>query len=399
MSQEINNREYRKEVIKGLLEKLHAGQTVEEVKGEFDAAFTGVSASEISAAEQALINEGVPVEEVQRLCDVHAAVFRDSVDDAQTLNVEAQSEGHPVQVFTAEIKALEKSIADEIRPAIAKHSQNENTADLLPHIEKLAGIENHYSRKENLFFPHMERHGITAPPKVMWAVDDEIRAMIKETRVLAQANDPQTAARLEETLNKIDEMSYKEEQILLPMLLENLKHDEWVSIAEESDELGYFLHTPQQKWQPSEGQAPKAPVTPDNGAIQLPTGFFSNIELTQVLNSLPLDMTFVGADDTVRYFSQGTERVFPRTKAIIGREVSNCHPPASVHIVEGIVNDFKSGKKKQEDFWIQMGEKLILIRYFAVHSEEGEYLGVLEVTQDIAPLKAITGEKRLVDKA
>ena len=119
-------------------------------------------------------------------------------------------------------------------------------------------------------------------------------------------------------------------------------------------------------------------------------------ELSHLLDTLPIDITFVGADDTVRYFSQGSERVFPRTKAIIGRNVKNCHPPASVHIVEGIIADFKSGKKDHEDFWIKLGDKFVYIRYFAVRDEAGSYLGVLEVTQDIAPIQAIEGEKRLV---
>ena len=118
-----------------------------------------------------------------------------------------------------------------------------------------------------------------------------------------------------------------------------------------------------------------------------------------MLDTLPIDITFVDKDDTVKYFSQGAERVFPRTKAIIGRKVSNCHPPASVHIVEKLVEDFRDGRKDQEDFWIKMGDKYILIRYFAVRSEAGEYLGVLEVTQNIRPIQEISGEKRLVEDA
>ena len=119
-------------------------------------------------------------------------------------------------------------------------------------------------------------------------------------------------------------------------------------------------------------------------------------ELTHMLNTLPFDITFVAKDDTVRFFSQAKDRIFPRTKAIIGRNVSNCHPPASVHVVEQIVEDFKSGKKDQEDFWIKMGDKYVMIQYFAVRDEQGEYLGVVEVTQDIKGIQGLTGEKRLV---
>ena len=134
------------------------------------------------------------------------------------------------------------------------------------------------------------------------------------------------------------------------------------------------------------------------GFIKLPSGIFVIEEFTCMLNTLPFDITFVNKDDVVKYFSEGKERAFPRTKAIIGRNVSNCHPPASVHIVENIVEDFKAGKKDQEDFWIHAGEKFILIRYYAVRNEKGEYLGVLEVTQDIKPIQEITGEKRLLSE-
>ena len=115
-----------------------------------------------------------------------------------------------------------------------------------------------------------------------------------------------------------------------------------------------------------------------------------------MLNTLPFDITFVDKNDTVKYFSQGKERIFPRTKTILGRTVSNCHPPASVHVVEQIVEDFKSGKKDNEDFWIDMRGQFVYIRYFAVRDEKDEYLGTLEVTQDIKHIQEIRGEKRLV---
>jgi len=400
MSQEINNREYRKNVIKDLLRKLHEGQTVDDVKHEFDEAFSGVSASEISEAEQALIAEGLPVQEVQRLCDVHAAVFKGSIEEIHAPADASQMPGHPAHTLKAENRALEQLITEKIRPALQAFSDRKLTAEeLAEKIETLKQIDKHYLRKENLFFPYMEQYGITAPPKVMWGVDDEIRALIKEAIALAKAGDKAVGAKLEETLTRIEEMIFKEDNILLPMLLETLTPQEWKNIADESDELGYCLIDPPVSWQPTAAaDAVSPPTTPERGDIALPTGFLSATELTHLLNTLPVDITFVGKDDTVRYFSQGAERVFPRTKAIIGREVANCHPPASVHIVEGIIADLKSGKKDHEDFWIKMGGKYIYIRYFAVRDEKGEYLGVLEVTQDIASIQQIEGEKRLVSE-
>jgi len=269
---------------------------------------------------------------------------------------------------------------------------------LLPEIGALLAIDLHYSRKENLLFPYLEQHGITAPPKVMWGVDDEIRALLKDSAKLAAQGSAETGAKLTEALTRVEEMIFKEENILIPMLIDTLSAEEWSSVAAESGEIGFCMIAPPPVWRAKAAPATeaRAPVAPANGSVQLPTGFLSVPELSRLLDTLPIDITFVGADDTVRYFSQGSERVFPRTKAIIGRNVKNCHPPASVHIVEGIIADFKSGKKDHEDFWIKLGDKFVYIRYFAVRDEAGSYLGVLEVTQDIAPIQVIEGEKRLV---
>jgi DUF438 domain-containing protein len=182
------------------------------------------------------------------------------------------------------------------------------------------------------------------------------------------------------------------------MLLDNLTQDEWKAIYEESDEIGYIVKNIP-KWDPSEEyEVEEKEQKIENGIVNLPSGIFRIEELTAMLNTLPLDITFVDKNDVVKYFSQGQERIFPRTKAIIGRKVSNCHPPASVHVVEKIVQDFKDGKKENEDFWIKMEDKFIYIRYFAVRNEEGEYLGVLEMTQDIKGIQEITGEKRLMSE-
>ncbi|NLF28209.1 MAG: DUF438 domain-containing protein, partial [Clostridiales bacterium] len=194
---------------------------------------------------------------------------------------------------------------------------------------------------------------------------------------------------------KIGDMIFKEENIMLPMLAENLTQDEWKRIADETPNLGYCLIDPPPKWSPA-GPAEARPEAAAPGLVTLPTGTMTVAELERVLNTLPFDITFVDRDDTVKYFSEAKERIFPRTKAVIGRKVMNCHPPASAHIVETLVEDLRAGRKDSEDFWINMGGKYVLIRYFAVRSSQGEYLGVLEVTQNIRPIQAIAGEKRLV---
>lgn len=402
MSAEINNREYRQQVIQELISELHAGKSVDEVKQKFEDAFTGVAATEIADAEQALIAQGLPVTEVQRLCDVHAAVFQGSIEEIHSAIDSTEQVGHPANTMKRENRAIEKLMEEDITPLSQALAQGGDTTELARAMERLWQIDRHYLKKENILFPYMERYGITAPPKVMWGVDDEIRAQIKEVRGdLAQGggNVQEIRQKIEEVLKKIGEMIFKEENIMLPMLTDLVTQDEWKRIAEESREFGNCLIEDEPGWNPAEKQEQAAvqaeKAEPD--ALTLPTGVLKKDEIIRMLDTLPIDITFVDKDDTVKYFSQGAERVFPRTKSIIGRKVANCHPPASVHIVEKIVEDLKSGRKDHEDFWIHMGEKFVFIRYYAVRSEKGEYLGVLEVTQDIKPIQEITGEKRLVE--
>ena len=393
MSGEINNREYRQKVIQQLIQQLHDGASVDQVKGRFEEAFDGVSAEEIANAEQALIAGGLPVTEVQRLCDVHAAVFKGSIEEIHAAGP-AFIPGHPANTVKRENRAIEM-LAGEIRQRLAMGVGAKEK--LLERLRKLGEIDRHYLKKENLLFPYMEQYGITAPPKVMWGVDDEIRAELRAAVSDAEADAPGFKERAGQLLGKIQEMIFKEENIMLPMLLENLTQDEWKRIQDEEAEFGYCLIDPPPAWEPARQAGVEAvKQSSEPGAIALPTGAFTREELARVLNTLPFDITFVGADDTVKYFSENAERIFPRTKAVVGRKVSNCHPPASVHIVEKLVEDFRAGRKDHEDFWINMGGKYVLIRYFAVRGDSGEYLGVLEVTQDIRPIQAITGEKRLV---
>jgi len=428
MSEYINNREYRQKVLKELIMELHNGKTVDEVKERFEKLIEGVSAAEISMMENQLIREGLPVSEVQRLCDVHAAVFKGSIEEIHMPDNPAEIPGHPVHTFKMENRALERHMEKSIKPVLNELKQTDSPGlrkKLLEEYTKLYEVDKHYLRKENLLFPFLEKYGITAPPKVMWGVDDEIREDIKN--VLAMLRDDESKAEVlvekaEAAMGRVSEMIFKEENILFPMAMDTLNEDEWMKIARESSELGYCLYEPKKEWKParvnveektkmestkdSETEA-KEPAgddrawgTQENGGgyIAFETGVLSQRELEAMLNTLPVDITFVDKDGIVKYFSQGTERIFPRTKAVIGRTVTNCHPPASVHIVEKIVEDLKSGKKDHEDFWIKMKGMYVLIRYFAVRDRNGEFVGVLEFTQNIAPLKEIEGEKRLLSE-
>ncbi|NLO37472.1 MAG: DUF438 domain-containing protein [Clostridiaceae bacterium] len=409
MSELINNSRQRRDQLKALIQQLHDGKTVDEVRGEFEAHFGHVSAAEIAKLEQELVQDGLPATEIQRLCDVHAAVFKGSIEEIHRPTEPAEIPGHPVQVFQRENRHLERLMAKEIEPLLAKPAAGDVKGRLLDALEKLVSIDIHYSRKENLLFPYLEKNGVTAPPKVMWGVDDEIRAQIKAVRQVVAAWSGQQEmtdalrGQVEDALVRVREMVFKEENILLPLALETLSEAEWGQIAQESADIGYCLIKPESvyPWRP---QVPAAAAgTPEpagampEGMLRLPSGILKLDEIVRLLDTLPFDLTFVDAEDTVRYFSQGKDRIFARTKAIIGRKVVHCHPPASVHVVEEILDDFKAGQRDQADFWIHMGPRYVLIRYYAVRDESGAYLGTLEVTQDIAPIQAISGDKRLLD--
>lgn len=406
MSEIIDNREYRQKVLKELIYELHHGKSVDEVKAKFEETFSGVSATEISQIEQALIAEGMPVEEIQKLCDVHAAVFKGSIEEIHRSQKEEETPGHPVHTFKLENRAIEDLINQKLMPHLNDFKQNdhhENIQNLQDNLNLLGQVDKHYSRKENLVFPFMEKYGITAPPKVMWGVDDEIRDAIKKAKGLLadyHGDKTQVDEAIHEATTKVQEMIFKEEHILFPMVLETFSEDEWYKIAEESEEIGYCLTKPQGVWKPVnvnvEQKAQSEGLKPGNGYLHFETGTLTPEEIRSMFNTLPIDITFVDKEGIVKYFSQGKERVFPRPKTIIGRNVQNCHPPASVHIVEKIVEDLQSGRKDHEDFWIRMGPRYVHIRYFAVRNENGEYLGTMEVTQDIQPIQEITGEKRLL---
>ena len=401
MSELINNRESRQEKIKEVIRELHTGKTVDEVKAKFGKAIEGVSPSEISAMEQELVKEGLPIEEIQNLCDVHAAVFKGSIEE---IHHPEEVPGHPIHTLRQENDAIQKHILENINPkleAFIKEDSPDNINSLIEDINLLWDIDKHYSRKENLIFPYLEKYNITAPPKVMWGVDDEIRALLKEIKLLLKdyrGNKDEVVEKIKHATKQIEEMIFKEESILFPMALETLTEDEWIEIYDESDEIGYAIISPDTEWKLKRVDVDRKEKNNSlkDGYVKFETGILSSEEINQIFNAIPGDMTFIDKDDIVKYFSQDENRIFPRTKAVIGRSVQNCHPPASVHVVEKLLADFKSGKKDSEDFWIKMGDLYVLIRYFAIRDENGEYLGTLEFTQDIAPIRAIEGEKRLL---
>ncbi|WFB58888.1 DUF438 domain-containing protein [Paenibacillus sp. BR1-192] len=416
MSELINNREEgisahrtaRIHLLKEIIKELHHGKSVEEVKSKFNQAVGEISVDEISELEQVLMQEeGIPVTEVQRLCSVHAAVFKGSIQDIHRAHQPEEQPGHPVFTFKRENQEIDRLANFTIALHLDQFLKDQGEANRLKLLEDfslLYDVDKHYSRKENLIFPFLEKYGIYGPTKVMWAVDDGIRMGIKEVKAKLtdfEGNAQSVVDLAKRVLNEVTEMIYKEEHILLPMALEKLTEDEWLQIAAQSEEVGYCLVAPDQPWIPERAAEPGAdqglgssPL--QEGYIRMSTGILSVKQMESILNHLPVDLTFIDEHDIVRYFSQGKERIFVRTKAVIGRSVQNCHPPQSVHVVNQLLADFKAGVKDAEDFWIPVKDKFVYIRYFAVRDEEGNYLGTLEFTQNIKPIQELTGQKRIL---
>ncbi|MCK4452116.1 MAG: DUF438 domain-containing protein, partial [Anaerolineae bacterium] len=374
-----------------LIRELHAGKTVEDVKDEFAALLRDVGATEVAEMEQALIAEGLPEMEIKRLCDVHVAVFRESLDAQPSPETVP---GHPAHTFRAEnsaaarvLDALQEALdALKTRPGAA-HRLRSGQAQLKQthaRLRELREYEKHYLRKENILFPYLEQHGFTGPSSVMWAIHDDVRAGWKTLDGLLAAglgDDPAAFnARIVEVFEPLStairEMFYKEDNILFPAALEKLSEEEWRAIRAQEPEVGYCYVEPGNQWplgsipletapSPVEAQAAAENLLP------LDTGALAPQQINLLLTHLPVDITYVDKDDTVRFFSQGKERIFPRSPAIIGRQVQKCHPPASVHRVQKILDDFRAERRDVAEFWIQMQGKFIHIRYFAIRDEQG----------------------------
>ena len=268
---------------------------------------------------------------------------------------------------------------------------------------ELMDIEKHYQRKEHALFSCLERHGIAGPSKVMWAKDDEVRSLLKQLgqslhmgSATTEDWKPTLLNAANAALNAVGEMIYKEENILLPMSLETLSEDEWAEIWSASPKYGWCIVEPRQGYVPAVSVTAESINVPHSGALMLPTGNVSLEQLVGIFGTLPLDLTFVDADDRVAFFTEGPDRVFARSKAIIGRKVHNCHPPKSVETVDQILSDFKAGRQNVAEFWINFQDKFVHVRYFAVRAPDGHYLGTVELTQDLTPLRALEGERRLL---
>jgi uncharacterized protein len=405
MSEIINNSQKRKDLLKHMILQLHNGEAPDLVRNRLVELLQSIPYDEVVEVEQELISEGLPVEEVLKLCDVHQMVLDGHIDQS---GAKVIAPGHPVDTFKMENRELEKVIKEleklfEGIKALRESEINQWLIRVHTQLNNLMDVDKHYKRKEYLLFPFLEKYEITGPPKVMWGKHDEIRALLKASIDSVSTKETVTPEELHTiselvlipAVKGVSDMILKEEEILLPMSMDKLKEDDWYTIYRQTNEFGYCLYDPQTEWKPEGIETGEVSFNTGNN-FMLSTGSFNVNEMEALFKTLPIDITFVDKDDKVKFFSLGPDRVFTRNRAIIGRDVRMCHPPSSVHVVEQILNDFRSGKENSAAFWISMGGRFIYIEYFALRDADGSYLGTIEFTQDLTKLRKLEGEQRLL---
>ena len=407
MSESLSRNENKKEVLKEMIKRLHEGANLEEIKEKFKEILEGVTPVEIAKIEEELIKEGMPREEIQRLCEVHLAVLKEPLEKEKTL----APEGHPIHILMEEHKILLK-FTDELKNIVTKIKDEKDFNSVTTEMEQIKNIEKHlkdserhYLREENVLFPYLEKHGVTEPPAIMWMEHDKIREIKKNLYSIIDGHEDMVfqdfIKQFENIAISLSDMLtnhfFKENNILYPTAMKVITESEWNEVIKQFNEIGYCCFTPvHAKVTAEKIETPIDEPEIKEGKVPFETGTLSKEEIESIFNTLPVDITFVDKDDTVRYFSEKKDKIFVRSKAIIGGKVQQCHPQKSIHIVNQILKDFKIGRKDSADFWINFEGKLIYIRYFAVRNKSGEYLGCIEVTQDITDIKKIEEEKRLL---
>jgi len=400
--------EDKKALIKEAIRKLHAGVPPEKVKEEFRNVLEKTDSLEIAKIEEELAKEGMKREEMRKLCDVHMSIFKEQLEKQQV----KMQPNQPISILLEEHKLM-LQIAEQL---LFQANKVSSVTDIdyvkaeiheIEHLtEDLADSDKHYSREENVLFPYLEKHGITEPPAVMWIEHNEIKEVKKNLRSLigglTEKSFPKFKNQLKETAkglgNLLQNHFYKENNVLFPAAMSVITEQEWIDIRKEFDEIGYCCFTPSELVTFIPGkELPQEQLPTKQNTLEFETGSLSKEQLDGLLNTLPVDITFVDLDDTVQYFNKPEERLFVRTKAVLGRKVHMCHPQKSLHIVNEIVESFKKGRKNVAEFWITLNGRFVHIRFFAVRDINGKYVGTMEVVQDLTEIRKLEGERRLLD--
>lgn len=392
--------------LKGYLKRLGAGEALESVRADFAKDFSDVEASEIMEAEQQLLREGAPLAEVQKLCDVHSALFHGATAEEKIANAEKAVEasvmrrklaeelakrdsfpkkdysdknaraaelaaipGHPLHTFTKENEAF---------AALLARFDSDRDEALFPRIRE---ISIHYAKKGDLLYPHLKvRYGVSGPSDVMWTVDDEIR---DELGALAKEAERGEAwhLRLDAVLKRAEEMIYKEQNILFPICAVNFTEDEWVGIYRDSKDYALCFGVENTEWKEAEAAIPETRAQAD-GEIVMPGGHMTVEQLIALLNTIPLEITFIDAENINRFFNEGP-KLFKRPGMAIDRDVFSCHPPKIETMVRAILDDFRNGLRDSVPVWMEKNGRTMLVKYMAVRDKNRNYLGTVELVQDM----------------
>ena len=384
------------ERIQDYLRRLGTDEDFEKVRADFVKEFKEVDAADIMQAEQQLLQDGPPLEEVQRLCDVHAALFHGKKREEQIANAERESieaikqrrqnsvgayakiEGHPIQTFMLENQALEH-VLSQCKEAIAKGKLEDSL------FNRLREVSVHYAKKGDLLYPHLKvKYKISGPSAVMWTVDDEIRDALA---ALARdsVRDAAWLNRLQEVLVRIEEMIYKEHNILFPNCTLNFTEEEWMQIYRDSQDYQECFGVTNAIWRQAENDNKDRlghQMKNTTNEIVMAGGHMTVEQLEAMLNTIPLELTFVDVDNINRYFNEGP-KVFKRPGMAIDREVFSCHPPKIEQMVRKIIEDFRNGTRDQVPVWMNKNGHTMLVTYMAVRDRNHQYIGTVEVVQDM----------------
>lgn len=390
MDNPTQSHEYRFHILRQFIQQLQSGTSMEQIKDQIRAIYAeGGEAGNISG-DQLPVWDGPPLDIINQLCDLHAAVFRNAGMQGPPDHPSIVP-GHPAHTLRSENRAIEALIEERILPEMHDMTAGKRkaAAALQKDLAQLAEIEIHYRKKEDLYLTSLKRYGITQPEKVMTGVDQEILSLVNGAQsALAGEKNALARSLIEESVNRVREMIFKEENILIPMMLDYLAPQEWNDIAVKSPPYGNCLIVAVPEWTPESDSTPVSGSSRDNPLV-LSSGSLTLRQITGILDALPLGVTFVDADGIVRYVSQGQPSLTCHDKIIVGRRFANCHPPAGVPAVEKILESFKSGAQNEQVFRITIGQRRMLVRYIAVRDPSGNYLGALEVSQNIESLLSL----------
>lgn len=378
--------------VRGVLAKADGKSLYQQYQEELEQ----VSPQEAVEVFYRIYEEGLPTKDILNILDKVINVFYKGLNQHQwQLPVKAEF----LQVLMQENDGLTSRL--KLMKELFLASDNPQIRDRLKEaVVQLITFDKHYLKKEYLLFPYLEKEtprfkGLA----IMWALHDDIRRRWKLVLSLLEERSTPWGTLSREAGQLVFYMHglvLKERLILFPAAVETLKGESWEALHKQSFEYGFpFIEAPQPQ---ALGESlTQISTLGTDLTLKTETGILTVEQVFSILNVLPVDITFVDEKDEVRYFSRPKDRFFPRSPAIIGRNVENCHPPDSVHVVKEILESFRAGKQDQARFWIDLKGKKLLIQYFAIKDEQGNYRGTLEVSQDISEIQKLEGQRRLLE--